>query len=248
MVHAPGAACGRARLMMRYRVATPPEYRYSGQVINGHTVAHLRPRHARASRCQFGCDDTAARRPHRGASRFLRQPRLVPPSSRSTISLSSSACVRSIVDSVPLLWSPPWEELRATVASTERRWVAGQDVLDRVETRHPRQTSPGLPVVACRAARFTKRSSTVASHLHRVRLRPGLQRCQHSIGRRVDTPPRFARTSPTWRSERFAPRPTRSLRQWLHRKRASGGVPKLVGADASHAWCSVYIPDGVGST
>ena len=29
---------------MRYRVAHSTEYHYSAQVINGHTVAHLRPR------------------------------------------------------------------------------------------------------------------------------------------------------------------------------------------------------------
>ena len=43
-------------------------------------------------------------------------------------------------------------------------------------------------------------------------------------------------------------RPGRPLRERLHRDRPAAGADRLVGAAASHAWCSVWVPQRAGST
>ena len=116
----PGAPRPRRDRLMRYRVSHTTEYRYSGQVINGHTVAHLRPRQTPTQTVvSLGSGDA--------------RPSPTTPTSTSTCSATTCSyraveqvhdqlvvtgtCEVDITTPEQLSWSPPWEELRTIVAT-----------------------------------------------------------------------------------------------------------------------------------
>ncbi|MGZ4761285.1 MAG: transglutaminase N-terminal domain-containing protein, partial [Ilumatobacteraceae bacterium] len=104
---------------MRYRVRHSTEYRYSAQVINGHTVAHLRPRLTTTQTVRESEVTTVPAADH--ADEYLDvfgnhvSYRAVEQVHDQLVVVAQSEV--DITPPVELLWSPPWEEVRSIVAT-----------------------------------------------------------------------------------------------------------------------------------
>ncbi|MGZ4674098.1 MAG: transglutaminase family protein, partial [Ilumatobacteraceae bacterium] len=104
---------------MRYRVRHSTEYRYSAQVINGHTVAHLRPRLTPTQTVRESEVTTVPAADH--ADEYLDvfgnhvSYRAVEQVHDQLVVVAQSEV--DITQPVELLWSPPWEEVRSIVAT-----------------------------------------------------------------------------------------------------------------------------------
>ena len=234
---------------MRYRVRHSTEYRYSAQVINGHTVAHLRPRETPT---QIGAD-------RRRSSRF---PRRITPTSTSTRSATmcrtapSSRCTTNwrwlrsprsrSLRRWTLLWSPPWEEVRSIVATDG----SPDGLVARMCSIESTFVTPSADL-----ARFASWSFLPGRPFHEAVID-----LSHRIFAEFAFDPGFSDVSTpladvlTFRrgvcqdfahlaigTMRSLGLPARYVSGYVENE-PSPGEPKMVGADASHAWCSVYIP------
>ena len=233
---------------MRYRVRHVTEYRYSAQVINGHTVAHLRPRETPTQTVVSSEVTTAPVADH--SDEYLDafgnhvSYRAVEQVHDQLVVTGLYEVDRSTPE--PLVWSPPWEELRSIVAADR----SADGLLARMCSIESKYVTPSADL-----ARFASWSflpgrpfhEAVVDLSHRIFIEfafdPGFSD--------VSTPLADVLTHRRGVCQDFAHLAIGSMRSLgLPARYVSGyienepppGTVKLVGADASHAWCSVYIP------
>ena len=233
---------------MRYRVAHSTEYHYSAQVINGHTVAHLRPRDTPtqtvltsevwtdpvADHVEEHLDSFGNHVSYRAVEQV--HDRLVV-TGLCEVELSTAERPRS---------SPPWEEVRSSVATE-----AGEDgLLARMCSVGSRHVTPTSDL-----ARFASWSflpdrpfhEAVIDLSHRIFtdfvFDPGFSDVSTPLGDvlayRRGVCQDFAHLAIG--AIRSLGLPARYVSGYIENE-PPPGTAKLVGADASHAWCSVYVP------
>jgi transglutaminase-like putative cysteine protease len=233
---------------MRYRVRHVTEYRYSAQVINGHTVAHLRPRATPTQTVISSEVTTAPVADHADEYLDVFGNHV---SYRAVEQVHDQLVVTGLYEidlSTPeqLVWSPPWEELRAIVATDG----SAHGLLARMCSIESKYVTPSADL-----ARFASWSflpgrafhEAVVDLSHRIftefAFDPGFSD--------VSTPLADVLTHRRGVCQDFAHLAIGSLRSLgLPARYVSGyienepppGTAKLAGADASHAWFSVYIP------
>lgn len=233
---------------MRYRVRHVTEYRYSAQVINGHTVAHLRPRPTPTQTVTSSEVTTAPVADH--ADEYL-DVFGNHASYRAVEQVHDQLVVTGLYEvdlstPEPLLWSPPWEELRSIVATDG----SADGLLARMCSIESKYVTPSADL-----ARFASWSflpgrafhEAVVDLSHRIftefAFDPGFSD--------VSTPLADVLTHRRGVCQDFAHLAIGSMRSLgLPARYVSGyienepppGTAKLAGGDASHAWCSVYIP------
>ena len=233
---------------MRYRVAHSTEYHYSAQVINGHTVAHLRPRDTPtqtvltsevwtdpvADHVEEHLDSFGNHVSYRAVEQV--HDRLV----------VTGLCEVELSVAEPPRSSPPWEEVRSSVAKE-----AGEDgLLARMCSVGSRHVTPTSDL-----ARFASWSFLPGRPFHEA-----VVDLSHRIFTDFVFDPGFSDVSTplgdvlAYRRgvcQDFAHLAIGAIRSLgLPARYVSGyienepppGTAKLVGADASHAWCSVYVP------
>jgi transglutaminase-like putative cysteine protease len=233
---------------MRYRVRHVTEYRYSAQVINGHTVAHLRPR-ATPNQTVISSDVTTAPAADHADEHLDAFGNHV--SYRAVEQVHDQLVVTGVYEvdrETPehLVWSPPWEELRTIVATDG----SADGLLARMCSIESKYVKPSADL-----ARFASWSFLPGRAFHEA-----VVDLSHRIYTEFSFDPGFSDVSTpladvlTHRRgvcQDFAHLAIGSIRSLgLPARYVSGyienepppGVTKLVGADASHAWCSVYIP------
>jgi transglutaminase-like putative cysteine protease len=233
---------------MRYRVRHSTEYRYSAQVINGHTVAHLRPRQTPTQTVLESTVTTVPEADH--ADEYLDafgnhvSYRAVEQVHDQLIVIADSQV--EVTVPVELLWSPPWEEVRSIVAADG----SPDGLLARMCSIESTLVTPSADL-----ARFASWSflpgrafhEAVVDLSHRIFVEfafdPGFSD--------ITTPLADVLTHRRGVCQDFAHLAIGTMRSLgLPARYVSGYVenrsdpdePKMVGADASHAWCSVYIP------
>jgi transglutaminase-like putative cysteine protease len=233
---------------MRYRVRHVTEYRYSAQVINGHTLAHLRPRATPTQTVISSEVTTAPVADHADEYLDVFGNHV---SYRAVEQVHDQLVVTGLYEidlSTPeqLVWSPPWEELRAIVATDG----SADGLLARMCSIESKYVTPSADL-----ARFASWSflpgrafhEAVVDLSHRIftefAFDPGFSD--------VSTPLADVLTHRRGVCQDFAHLAIGSLRSLgLPARYVSGyienepppGTAKLAGADASHAWFSVYIP------
>jgi transglutaminase-like putative cysteine protease len=233
---------------MRYQVSHSTEYRYSAQVINGHTVAHLRPRQTPTQAVLSSEVTTTPAADH--ADEYL-DAFGNHVSYRAVEQVHDQLVVTGLYEvdiSTPasLVWSPPWEELRTLVATD------GSDdgLLARMCSIESTFVKPSADL-----ARFASWSFLPGRPFHEAVID-----LSHRIFTEFAFDPGFSDVSTpladvlTHRrgvcqdfahlaigTMRSLGLPARYVSGYIE-NRPPPGVVKLVGADASHAWCSVYIP------
>jgi transglutaminase-like putative cysteine protease len=234
--------------MTRYRVRHTTEYRYSAQVINGHTVAHLRPRSTPTQIVLAGEVTTVPEADH--ADEYLDafgnhvSYRAVEQVHDQLVVVAESEV--EVTPAIELLWSPPWEEVRSLVAEDG----SPDGLLARMCSIESTLVTPSADL-----ARFASWSflpgrafhEAVTDLSHRIFVEfafdPGFSD--------VSTPLADVLTHRRGVCQDFAHLAIGTMRSLgLPARYVSGyvenepapGEPKMVGADASHAWCSVYIP------
>lgn len=233
---------------MRYRVRHSTEYRYSAQVINGHTVAHLRPRETPTQTVLTSEVRTVPDADH--ADEYL-------DAFGNHVSYRAVEQVHDqlevvavseveVTPAVELLWSPPWEEVRSI--------VAGDGSPDGLVARMCSIEST-LVTPSADLARFASWSFLPGRPFHEA-----IIDLSHRIFAEFAFDPGFSDVSTpladvlTFRrgvcqdfahlaigTMRSLGLPARYVSGYVENE-PSPGEPKMVGADASHAWCSVYIP------
>ena len=233
---------------MRYRVSHTTEYRYSAAVINGHTVAHLRPRQTptqsvissevttspSADHADEYLDAFGNQVSHRAVEQVHDQ-LVVTASTKSTWRLPSNCCGRHRGKSSASIVATDGsaDGLLARMRSIESTFVTPSADLAAVR----------FVVISARTFISRRRHRSFTPHLHRVRFDPGFSD--------VSTPLTDVLTHRRGVCQDFAHLAIGSIRSLgLPARYVSGyienapppGQAKLVGADASHAWCSVYIP------
>ena len=233
---------------MRYRVRHTTEYRYSAQVINGHTVAHLRPRETPTQTVISSEVTTLPSADH--ADEYV-------DSFGNNVSYRAVEQVHDqlvvtgnyevdLVAPQQLVWSPPWEELRDLVAKDG----SPDGLLARMCSIESTLVTPSADL-----GRFASWSFLPGRAFHEAVID-----LSHRIFMEFAFDPSFSDVSTpladvlTFRRgvcQDFAHLAIGAIRSMgLPARYVSGyiensppeGEPKLVGADASHAWCSVYIP------
>ena len=233
---------------MRYRVSHTTEYRYSAQVINGHTVAHLRPRQTPTQTVVSSEVATSPAADH--ADEYL-DAFGNHVSYRAVEQVHDQLVVTGtyevdITTPEQLLWSPPWEELRSTVATDG----SADGLLARMCSIESTFVTPSADL-----ARFASWSFLPGRAFHEAVID-----LSHRIYTEFAFDPGFSDVSTpltdvlTHRrgvckdfahlaigSIRSLGLPARYVSGYIE-NRPPPGQAKLVGADASHAWCSVYIP------
>ena len=195
---------------MRYRVSHTTEYRYSAQVINGHTVAHLRPRQTPTQTVISSEVTTSPPADH--ADEYL-DAFGNHVSYRAVEQVHDQLVVTGVYEvdlTTPeqLLWSPPWEELRGIVATDG----SADGLLARMCSIESTFVTPSADL-----ARFASWSflpgrafhEAVIDLSHRIYTEfafdPGFQRRQHAADRCADAPPRrVPGLRPSWPSARSA--------------------------------------------
>jgi transglutaminase-like putative cysteine protease len=233
---------------MRYRVTHTTEYRYSAQVINGHTVAHLRPRQTPT---QTVIDSEVTTTPAADHAVEYLDAFGNHVSYRAVEQVHDQLVVTALceVDLTPpteLVWTPPWEEVRTIIATDG----SPDGLLARMCSIESTLVTPSADL-----ARFASWSflpgrafhEAVIDLSHRIfaefAFDPGFSD--------VSTPLAEVLTHRRGVCQDFAHLAIGTLRSLgLPARYVSGyienepapGQPKMVGADASHAWCSVYIP------
>lgn len=233
---------------MRYRVSHTTEYRYSAQVINGHTVAHLRPRQTPIQSVISSEVTTSPSADH--ADEYL-DAFGNHVSYRAVEQVHDQLVVTGVYEvdlATPeqLLWSPPWEELRGIVATDG----SADGLLARMCSIGSTFVTPSADLARFASWSFLPGRSfhdAVIDLSHRIYTEfafdPGFSD--------VSTPLTDVLTHRRGVCQDFAHLAIGSIRSLgLPARYVSGyienapppGQAKLVGADASHAWCSVYIP------
>jgi transglutaminase-like putative cysteine protease len=233
---------------MRYRVRHSTEYRYSAQVINGHTVAHLRPRETPTQTVIASEVTTAPEADH--ADEYLDafgnhvSYRAVEQVHDQLVVVAVSEV--DITPAVDLLWSPPWEEVRSIVADDG----SPDGLVARMCSIESTLVTPSADL-----ARFASWSFLPGRPFHE-----SVIDLSHRIFAEFAFDPGFSDVSTpladvlTFRrgvcqdfahlaigTMRSLGLPARYVSGYVENE-PSPGEPKMVGADASHAWCSVYIP------
>jgi transglutaminase-like putative cysteine protease len=233
---------------MRYRVSHITEYRYSAQVINGHTVAHLRPRQTPTQSVVSSVVTTSPAADH--ADEYL-DAFGNHVSYRAVEQVHDQLVVTGnyeveIATPEQLLWSPPWEELRGIVATDG----SADGLLARMCSIESTFVTPSADL-----ARFASWSFLPGRAFHEAVID-----LSHRIYTEFAFDPGFSDVSTpltevlTHRrgvcqdfahlaigSIRSLGLPARYVSGYIENRPPPGQV-KLFGADASHAWCSVYIP------
>ena len=233
---------------MRYRVSHTTEYRYSAQVINGHTVAHLRPRQTATQSVVSSEVATSPAADH--ADEYL-DAFGNHVSYRAVEQVHDQLVVTGtyevdITSPEQLMWSPPWEELRNIVATDG----SADGLLARMCSIESTFVTPSADL-----ARFASWSFLPGRAFHEAVID-----LSHRIYTEFAFDPGFSDVSTpltdvlTHRrgvcqdfahlaigSIRSLGLPARYVSGYIENRPPPGQV-KLVGADASHAWCSVYIP------
>jgi transglutaminase-like putative cysteine protease len=233
---------------MRYRVRHTTEYRYSAQVINGHTVAHLRPR---ATPTQTMLESEVTTIPAADHADEYLDVFGNPVSYRAVEQVHDQLVVVAsseveVVPAVELLWSPPWEEVRSIVATDG----SPDGLLARMCSIESTFVTPSADL-----ARFASWSFLPGRPFHEA-----VVDLSHRIFAEFAFDPGFSDVSTpladvlTFRRgvcQDFAHLAIGTMRSLgLPARYVSGyvenaplpGEPKMVGADASHAWCAVYVP------
>jgi transglutaminase-like putative cysteine protease len=231
---------------MRYRVSHTTEYRYSAQVINGHTVAHLRPRHTPTQSVISSEVTTSPPADH--ADEYL-DAFGNHVSYRAVEQVHDQLVVTGLYEvdlTTPeqLLWSPPWEELRGIVSTDG----SADGLLARMCSIESTFVTPSADL-----ARFASWSflpgrpfhDAVIDLSHRIYTEfafdPGFSD--------VSTPLTDVLTHRRGVCQDFAHLALACLRSHgVPARYVSGylettppaGKPRLVGADASHAWIAVF--------
>ncbi|MGZ4702427.1 MAG: transglutaminase family protein [Ilumatobacteraceae bacterium] len=233
---------------MRYRVRHSTEYRYSAQVINGHTVAHLRPRLTPTQTVRESEVTTVPAADH--ADEYLDvfgnhvSYRAVEQVHDQLVVVAQSEV--DITQPVELLWSPPWEEVRSIVATDG----SPDGLLARMCSIESTLVTPSADL-----ARFASWSFLPGRPFHEA-----VVDLSHRIFAEFAFDPGFSDvTTPlaevlTHRrgvcqdfahlaigTMRSLGLPARYVSGYVENE-PSPGEPKMVGADASHAWCAVYVP------
>jgi len=233
---------------MRYRVAHSTEYRYSAQVINGHTVAHLRPRDTPTQTVLTSevWTDPVADHVEEHLDAFGNHVSYRAVEQVHDRLVVTGACEVELSVAEPPRSSPPWEEVRSSVAKE-----AGEDgLLARMCSVGSRHVTPTSDL-----ARFASWSFLPGRPFHEA-----VVDLSHRIFTDFVFDPGFSDVSTplgdvlAYRRgvcQDFAHLAIGAIRSLgLPARYVSGyienepppGTAKLVGADASHAWCSVYVP------
>jgi len=233
---------------MRYRVAHSTEYRYSAQVINGHTVAHLRPRDTPTQTVLTSevWTDPVADHVEEHLDAFGNHVSYRAVEQVHDLLVVTGACEVELSVAEPPRSSPPWEEVRSSVAKE-----AGEDgLLARMCSVGSRHVTPTSDL-----ARFASWSFLPGRPFHEA-----VVDLSHRIFTDFVFDPGFSDVSTplgdvlAYRRgvcQDFAHLAIGAIRSLgLPARYVSGyienepppGTAKLVGADASHAWCSVYVP------
>lgn len=233
---------------MRYRVRHTTEYRYSAPVINGHTVAHLRPRETPTQTVISSVVTTVPGADH--ADDYLDafgnhvSYRAVEQIHDQVVVIGE--CEVEITPPVELVWSPPWEEVPAIVATDASP--------DGLLARMCSIESP-LVVPSADLARFASWSflpgrafhEAVTDLCHRIFAEfvfdPGFSDVSTPVAdvlaHRRGVCQDFAHLAiGTVRSLGL---PARYVSGYIENEPAPGEA-KMVGADASHAWFAIYVP------
>jgi len=233
---------------MRFRVRHTTEYRYSAQVINGHTVAHLRPRSTPTQAVIASEVTTTPTADH--AEEYLDafgnhvSYRAVEQVHDQLV--VTGTCEVDLTPAEELVWSPPWEEVRQIVAADS----SPDGLLARMCSIESTFVTPSADL-----ARFASWSFLPGRPFHEA-----VADLSHRIFAEFAFDPGFSDVSTpltdvlTFRRgvcQDFAHLAIGTMRSLgLPARYVSGyienepppGEPKLAGADASHAWCSVYVP------
>lgn len=233
---------------MRYRVRHTTEYRYGAPVNNGHTVAHLRPRETPTQTVISSAVTTVPGADH--ADDYLDvfgnhvSYRAVEQIHDQVVVIGE--CEVDITAPVELVWSPPWEEIPAIVATDASP--------DGLLARMCSIESP-LVVPSADLARFASWSflpgrafhEAVTDLCHRIFAEfvfdPGFSDVSTPVAdvlaHRRGVCQDFAHLAiGTIRSLGL---PARYVSGYIENEPAPGEA-KIVGADASHAWFAIYVP------
>ena len=233
---------------MRYRVRHSTEYRYSAQVINGHTVAHLRPRDTPTQLVLASEVSTVPDADHSeeyldAFGNHVSYRAVEQVHDQLVVVAVSEVDIRPPVD---LLWSPPWEEVRSIVAADG----SPDGLLAQMCSIESTLVTPSADL-----ARFASWSFLPGRAFHEA-----VVDLSHRIFSEFAFDPGFTDiTTPladvlTHRrgvcqdfahlaigTMRSLGLPARYVSGYVENE-PSPGEPKMVGADVSHAWCAVYIP------
>ncbi len=233
---------------MRYHVRHVTEYHYGAPVVNGHTVAHLLPRDTPTQRVLAAAVTTAPPADYsddhidafgnRVSYRAIEQPH------EQLVVVGE--CEVQLEPAEPLVWSPPWEEIAGLVADD----LSADGLLART------CSLPSTHVVmSADLARFASWSFLPGRAFH-----DAVTDLSHRIFTEFVFDPGFSDVS-TPVAEVLAHRrgvcqdfahlaigavrslglPARYVSGYIENE-PPPGEQKLVGADASHAWCAIYIP------
>lgn len=248
MVHASGAPRFGRLALMRYHVRHTTEYRYSASVVNGHTVAHLRPRDTPT---QTVVDSEVTTLPIADdADEYLDafgnhvSYRAVEQAHDRLV--IGGECTVDIIAPEELLWSPPWDQMLALVAAD----TTAEGMLAQMCSNESALVAPSADL-----ARFASWSflagrpfhEAVTDLCHRIFVEfafdPGFSDISTPLGEvlayRRGVCQDFAHLAIG--AIRSLGLPARYVSGYIENEPPPGQA-KLVGADASHAWCSVYIP------
>ncbi|HSB85335.1 MAG TPA: transglutaminase family protein [Ilumatobacteraceae bacterium] len=248
MVHTSAAARAGRRPVTRYRVRHSTEYRYSGQVVNGHTIAHLRPRTTPFQQVHAAEVTTTPAADHADeyddsfgncvSYRAIEQAH----DRLTVVALSEvDAHEHDVVTS-----SPPWEDVARLIAEDD----SADGLLARMCSMQSALVGPSADL-----ARFASWSflpgrpvhEAVGDLCHRIfsefAFDPGFSD--------ISTPPADVLIHRRGVCQDFAHLsigcfrslglPARYVSGYVENEPLPGEV-KMVGGDASHAWCSVYVP------
>jgi transglutaminase-like putative cysteine protease len=233
---------------MRYRVRHTTEYRYSAQVINGHTVAHLRPRQT-PTQTVIDSEVTtipAADHADEYLDAFGNHVSYRAVEQVHDLLVVTGLCEVDLTPPAELVWSPPWEELRSIVASDG----SPDGLLARMCSIESTFVTPSADL-----RRFASWSFLPGRAFHEA-----VTDLSHRIFAEFVFDPGFSDVSTPLADvlahrrgvcQDFAHLAIGTIRSLgLPARYVSGyieneplpGETKMVGADASHAWCAVYIP------
>jgi transglutaminase-like putative cysteine protease len=235
-----------------YRVTHRTEYAYDGEVSDSYGQVHLLPRELPAQRCSSATIevDPAPESYHERVDFFGNRAgffAIHAPHRRLAVTATSTVEVEDRGDALSLFGHRPWERVRERVrdARGESRSEAVQFTLDsplvksseELERYAARAFAPGRPLVEAVAAlcsqihsefEYRPGSTSVTTPLERV--------YEHRRGVCQD----FAQIGIG--CLRSVGLPARYVSGYLETEPPPGGE-KLIGADGSHAWLSVLVPD-----
>jgi transglutaminase-like putative cysteine protease len=233
---------------VRFGVRHTTEYRYSAPVVSGHTVAHLRPRDTATQTVISSAVTTAPTADHSNEydDSFGNHVSYRSIDVAHDVLVVTGECEVDIVEPEVLLWSPPWEQIPDLVAADH----SPDGLLARFCSVASELVTPSADL-----ARFASWSFLPGRPFH-----DAVTDLSHRIFSEFLFDPGFSDVSTPVADvlahrrgvcQDFAHLTIGALRSiGLPARYVSGyienepppGTAKLVGTDASHAWCSVYVP------